>query len=54
MGVEQLLILIVGLNAVSIGTVGLMWLRVGRLEGRLNNGDYLRCPFYKGGHKKEK
>lgn len=27
--------------------------RVGKLEGRLSNGDFLRCPFYKKSKKTE-
>lgn len=43
--------LIVGSNVVvlvGIASVGMkLSSRIGKLEGRLENGDFLRCPFYK-------
>jgi hypothetical protein len=36
-----------GALTLIIGGLVLINWRVGNIEGRLNNGDYLRCPFYK-------
>lgn len=33
--------------ALIIGGIVLIERRLSRLEGRLTNGDYLRCPFYR-------
>jgi len=41
--------ILIGMNTIILGLVAANTLRIGKLQGRLNNGDYLRCPFYKGG-----
>ena len=41
-------IILVGLNGAILAGIIFNSIRVGRLEGRLRNGDYLRCPFYRG------
>jgi len=40
-------IALLGANGVILVSVIYNSFRVGRLEGRLKNGDFLRCPFYK-------
>lgn len=40
-----------GFGLMISGLILINW-RVGKIEGRLNNGDFLRCPFYKKGNKK--
>ncbi len=40
---------LMGLNTFILGAVIYNTLRVGKLEGRLMNGDFLRCPFYRKG-----
>jgi len=42
------LIALAGSNTVILTAVVWNSIRVGRLQGRLDNGDYLRCPFYRG------
>ena len=37
-----------GLNTIVLGAVLLQNYRIGKIEGVLSNGDYLRCPFYRG------
>lgn len=39
-----------GFGLMISGLILINW-RVGKIEGRLNNGDFLRCPFYKKGKK---
>ena len=44
----ELISIVIGLNALILVGIIANSLRIGRLEGRLKNGDYLRCPFYRG------
>lgn len=39
---------VIGINLFILGVVFTINARVGKLEGRLKNGDFLRCPFYRG------
>lgn len=52
---SELVIAIVGLNTIILAAVLTSLLynsrRVGRIEGILDNGDYLRCPFYRAKNK---
>ncbi|KKK54909.1 hypothetical protein LCGC14_3079900 [marine sediment metagenome] len=45
----EFLIAIVGLNGIILATTIYNSLRIGKLQGRLDNGDFLRCPFYRKG-----
>ena len=44
---DEMFAALIGLDGVII--IGLIYnsVRVGRLQGRMENGDYLRCPFYR-------
>lgn len=44
----EVLVALAGTNGAIL--IAVIWnsIRVGRLQGRLDNGDYLRCPFYRG------
>ncbi len=50
----DLIKILVGMNGIMLVAVITNAIRTGRLEGRLNNGDYLRCPFYRGNNPKDK
>ena len=39
--------ILLGLNLAIFATVIVNTLRIGKLQGRLENGDFLRCPFYR-------
>ena len=48
---SEILFALVGLagtNGVVLAAIVWNSIRIGRLQGRLDNGDYLRCPFYRG------
>ena len=40
--------LVVSSNALVLAGVILNNYRIGKIEGRLKNGGYITCPFYKG------
>ena len=42
-----------GLNLFILGAVILNSYRVGKIEGGMKNGGYVKCPFYKGHVEKE-
>ena len=46
---NEILLAIVGLNGIILATTLYNTLRIGKLQGRLDNGDFLRCPFYRKG-----
>ena len=41
--------ILIGLNSFILATVITTIYRVGKIEGVLRNGDFLRCPFYRKG-----
>ena len=49
-GVGELFVGLIGMNGVILASVIWNTIRIGRLQGRLENGDFLRCPFYKKGN----
>lgn len=51
MMVDTVTIALFGMNAVILASVLYNSYRVGKLEGRLKNGDFLRCPFYRARNK---
>ena len=47
-GISVIAAVSAGLNTIILGAVILQNYRIGKIEGTLNNGGYLRCPFYRG------
>ncbi len=48
MDVLDLIKIVLGLNGLVFVALVANTFRIGRLEGRMTNGDYLKCPFYRG------
>jgi len=44
---DTIAIVLLSINGAILASVVYNSFRVGRLEGRLSNGDFLRCPFYR-------
>lgn len=44
---EALIVALFGMNSLILGGIAYNTFRIGKIQGRLDNGDYLRCPFYK-------
>jgi len=52
-GIDIIVTASAGLNLFILGAVIQNIHRVGKIEGSLKNGGYLRCPFYRGHINKE-
>ena len=47
-GVETAFIVSSGFNLLVLGAILLNNYRIGKIEGVMKNGGYLKCPFYRG------
>jgi len=48
---EALIVALFSMNSLILGGIAYNSFRIGKIQGRLENGDYLRCPFYKAKNK---
>jgi len=48
---DVIAVVLLGVNGAVLAGMVYNSYRVGRLEGRLENGDFLRCPFYRAKNK---
>lgn len=46
-GAEVIVGVSAGINVLTLSAIILNSYRIGKIEGALRNGDYLRCPFYR-------